>query len=213
MNSSRVIRSSDSMASHFLPSFMPRLALFLVAGILACPPASSIAQEQSEDSERAWSSTLRMIRGRFPDVAHISTDTLQAWLNRLPKREDLVLLDAREPEEYAVSHLHGAWPAPSNERALKVLRGAPANRRIVVYCSVGYRSSELAGYLLEKGYRKVYNLEGSIFRWANEGRPVFRGEERVRVVHPYDGYWGRLLKKPLHRVDPGDSRASQTSSQ
>lgn len=177
---------------------MPRLPLFIIAGILACPPVSSIAQKQAEDSARSWSSTLRMIRGRFPDVAQLSTDTLQAWLNRLPKQEDLVLLDVREAEEFAVSHLRGARPAPSKAEALRVLRGVPANRRIVVYCSVGYRSSELAGFLTEKGYRRVYNLEGSIFRWANEGRPVYRGEERVRVVHPYDNDWGRLLKKSLH---------------
>lgn len=192
---------------------MPLLPLFIIAGILACPPASSIAQEQAKDSAKAWSSTLRMIRGKFPDVAQLSADTLQAWLNRLPKQEDLVLLDVRESEEYAVSHLCGARPSPSKAEALRVLRGVPANRRIVVYCSVGYRSSELAGFLMEKGYRKVYNLEGSIFRWANEGRPVCRGEERVRAVHPYDSYWGRLLKKSLHQMDPADSRASKAPLQ
>ncbi len=192
---------------------MPRLSLFIIAGILACPPASSIAQEQSEDSAKAWSTTLRMIRARFPAVAQVPTDSLQSWLDRSPKQEDLILLDARESEEYAVSHLRGALPVASKEEALKVLRGAPANRRIVVYCSVGYRSSELAGFLMEKGYRRVCNLEGSIFRWANEGRPVYRGRKHVRVVHPYDGYWGRLLKKPLHPVDPAQSRDSQSPSQ
>ena len=67
---------------------------------------------------------------------------------------------------------------------MRILRGVPANRRIVVYCSVGYRSSELAEFLMKTGFTEVYNLEGSIFRWANEGRPVYRAEERVRVVHP-----------------------------
>ena len=52
---------------------------------------------------------------------------------------------------------------------------------------------------MKKGYTEVYNLEGSIFAWANEGRPVYRGKERVQVVHPYDKIWGRLLKKSLRK--------------
>ena len=39
------------------------------------------------------------------------------------------------------------------------------------------------------------NMEGSIFKWANEGRPVYRDGERVEKVHPYNETWGRLLDK------------------
>ncbi|MDE2999663.1 MAG: rhodanese-like domain-containing protein [Gemmatimonadota bacterium] len=172
-----------------------------------------MAQVEAEDRAKSWTTTLRMIRARFPAVPQVPTDTLQSWLDRSPKREDLLLLDVRESQEYSVSHLRGARPAPSKDEALEILRGVPANRRIVLYCSVGYRSSELARFLMERGYRKVCNLEGSIFRWANEGRPVYRGEERVRVVHPYDSYWGRLLKKPLHPVDWTDTRAPRAPSE
>lgn len=145
----------------------------------------------------SWSLTLKSIRAKFPTVAHISTDTLQAWLSESPQRENLLLFDARDPEEYAVSHLQGARPAPLKDEVLKALQGVPAGQRIVLYCSVGYRSSELAQFLMKKGYTEVYNLEGSIFTWANEGRPVYREKERVQVVHPYDRNWGRLLKKSL----------------
>ena len=149
----------------------------------------------------------------FPEVAHISADTLQSWMDGSPKRENLILLDVREPDEFAVSHLRGARPARSKDEALKVLQDTPRNRRIVLYCSVGYRSSELAGFLMKKGVENIYNLEGSIFRWANEGRPVYRGTVRVRVVHPYDRYWGRLLKKPLRRVDPDAAPGPEATTQ
>ena len=201
------------MAFLFSPSFIPRLLLLMFAGILACSPASSIAQERAEDSAKSWTSTLNMIRARFPAVAHVPTDTLQSWLDESPKWEELILLDVRKPEEYAVSHLLGARAASSKDEAMGILRGVPANRRIVVYCSVGYRSSELAEFLMKTGFTEVYNLEGSIFRWANEGRPVYRAEERVRVVHPYDSYWGRLLKKPLRQAGQTESRAKRATSQ
>lgn len=154
-----------------------------------------------------------MIRARFPAVAHVPTDTLQSWLDKSPKQEDLILLDVRKPEEFAVSHLQGARAASSKDEAMRILRGVPANRRIVVYCSVGYRSSELAEFLMKTGFTEVYNLEGSIFRWANEGRPVYRAEERARGVHPYDSYWGRLLNKPLRQAGQTESGAKRATSQ
>ena len=147
----------------------------------------------------SWSMTLKTIRAKFPTVAHISTDTLQSWLDEPPQRENLLLFDVREPEEYAVSHLQGARPVPSQDEALKALQGVSSDQRIVLYCSVGHRSSELAQFLMKKGYTEIYNLEGSIFAWANEGRPVYRGKERVTVVHPYDKTWGRLLKESLRK--------------
>jgi hypothetical protein len=44
----------------------------------------------------------------------------------------------------------------------------------------------------------VQNLEGSIFRWANEGRPVYADGMQVDRVHPFDDSWGKLLKEDLH---------------
>ena len=40
----------------------------------------------------------------------------------------------------------------------------------------------------------VSNLEGSIFRWSGEGRPLVDPKGKsTRLVHPYNPYWGRLL--------------------
>ncbi len=171
--------------------------LLICAGVVASTPAGTAAQEGRDGNTPSWSTTLKIIRAGYPTVAQISTATLQSWLDKSPNRESLLLFDVRAPEEYAVSHLPGARPARSRDEALRALQGVSSNQRIVLYCSVGYRSSELARFLGKKGYTEVYNLEGSIFAWANEGRPVFRGKERVNVVHRYDRHWGRLLKKSL----------------
>ena len=66
-----------------------------------------------------------------------------------------------------------------------------------MYCSVGYRSSRLVSRLQARGVVDVFNLEGSLFRCANEGRSLSRGEQRATRVHPYDADWGELLKPPL----------------
>ena len=105
-------------------------------------------------------------------------------------------MDAREPEEFQVSHLRGA----RNLTAVKAVKaavqsGAPP---VVVYCSVGYRSSALVEKLQKAGLTNVFNLEGSIFAWANEGRPVQRGTNVVQEVHPYSAKWGALLDERFH---------------
>lgn len=173
-------------------------AVYMPAASLSVVSLSAVAaQEDTEDNTMFWSTTLKMIRAKFPDVAQLSTDSLQTWLDESAKAEPPLLLDVREKEEYEVSHLQDAVPALTEEEALRALEGVAPDRPVVLYCSVGYRSSEMAGYLQKRGFKKVYNLEGSIFAWANEGRPVYRGEERVHKVHPYDRVWGKLLKKAL----------------
>ncbi len=110
-----------------------------------------------------------------------------------------VLLDVRQPEEYAVSHLPGAVrvdPDASAEVLRDTLAAFDADRPVVLYCSVGYRSARLAERLETAG-RPALNLDGSIFRWASEGRLVVRNETVVREVHPYDALWGRLLPRDL----------------
>lgn len=196
-------------------SAIPAGAVSFPAGSAALTaPAAMAAQEDTEDNTMFWSTTLKMIRAKFPEVVQLSTDSLQTWLDgpglahsgqvqagqpqpERPQAQRPLLLDVREKEEFEVSHLEGAVRAASGKEALEALEGVPPDRPVVLYCSVGYRSSELADFLQKRGYDRVYNLEGSIFAWANEGRPVYRGDERVQVVHPYDQVWGKLLKKAL----------------
>jgi len=139
-----------------------------------------------------WAELKRSIRVEFPGVPQISTGELADWLND-PSRQRPALLDAREPREFAVSHLRDAQLAPDVETALRLVGTAKPNPPIVVYCSVGYRSSRLAKDLMDRGVLRVANLEGSIFQWANEERPVYRGLLRVERVHPYNNTWGQLL--------------------
>ncbi len=139
----------------------------------------------------------RAVAARYPDLRGIGTAELAP---RLDGAERPVLLDARTEAEYAVSHLRGARRIDPAHPALDPLSDVPKTAAIVVYCSVGYRSASVAGWLTEQGFRNVRNLEGGLFRWANEGRRMYQGERRVTQVHPYDRTWGLLLE-PAHRAN------------
>lgn len=140
------------------------------------------------------------IEARFPDLPHVSVAELEREM-AASSEERPVLLDVRSEEEYAVSHIEGALQAATVEEALVALDGVDPERPIVLYCSVGLRSAEIADELAAAGYTKLRNLRGSLFAWANSGRPVVRDGEPVRKVHPYDAKWGKLLREEL-RASP-----------
>lgn len=146
---------------------------------------------------QTWNSILNHIRKRFPSVRQLSTRLLDEWMTGANESPRPLLVDARPEAEFAVSHLRGAQRFVSIEMVKAAL--STNAQPVVVYCSVGYRSSALAKKLAKAGLTNVSNLEGSLFAWANEGRPVYRGEARLDPprVHPYDAKWGRLLKPGL----------------
>ncbi len=113
----------------------------------------------------------------------------------------IVLVDAREEKEFAVSHLPGAVRVNPRASAAELAHrlGDLTGKKVVIYCSVGVRSSQLATrsaeVLHKQGAVDVLNLAGGIFDWHNRGLPVVRGVNRVSEVHPFDPFWGRLVKR------------------
>ena len=102
---------------------------------------------------------------------------------------EMCIRDSHTPDAAAVARqiqLHANQNDGTNEQD-KI--------QAVVYCSVGYRSAKAAQELMNSGITGVLNLEGSIFQWANEDRPVFQGTRVVDEVHPYSRFWKRLLLK------------------
>jgi rhodanese-related sulfurtransferase len=141
-----------------------------------------------------------LIRLKFPDVEEITSKELAQLLLDSGSPPPLVL-DARSQIEYAVSHIEAATRIDPLKPDLAVLSTFPKDNPIVVYCAVGYRSAKLAQQLNTAGMKRIYNLSGGIFQWANEGRLMFRDDHLTQVVHPYNAIWGKLLKARYHILD------------
>ncbi len=146
----------------------------------------------SRTSAFQWFLLNASLRIQFPEVRWITTRDLADWLEDR-HRQPPVLLDVRTPDEWDVSHLPGAQRADHGTSAEAALSRATADTDVVVYDAVGYRAAELATRLRVVGFTHVESLDGSIFKWANEHRPLVRDRDPVRRVHPYTQFWGRLL--------------------
>ena len=108
---------------------------------------------------------------------------------------DVTLLDARELEEYLVSHIPGAVQIGYEKPNFDVLKTVPKDKPVVVYCSVGYRSEKIAERLKKKGFAEVYNLYGSIFEWANRGNALVDGRTAPTTkIHTYNEKWSQWVK-------------------
>jgi len=161
----------------------------LLTLLLAVPVLSGCGDSRAPDLE----AVKQEIREKFPDVDHIPIDQLADWI--LQQRA-ILLVDVREKSEFEISHLENAIHSQQANEIHRLFEEGNFSE-VVVYCSVGYRSAEMARLLGHQGLRSVFNLEGSIFEWANQDRPVHSSAGPVEKVHPYDAEWGKLLRRRL----------------
>ncbi|MBP6794651.1 MAG: rhodanese-like domain-containing protein [Saprospiraceae bacterium] len=129
------------------------------------------------------------------EVTAISVSDLQ-------KMKEVLLLDAREEEEFAVSHIPGAVHIGYNHWSKEAVKNINMEKKIVVYCSVGYRSEKIGKKLKDLGFENVYNLYGSIFEWANQGLPLESSDgSKTNKIHTYNKNWSKwVLNKEILKV-------------
>lgn len=156
--------------------------LFIFSGILS-------AQESLSELLKKYNNE---------SVPYISVQELA-----MPKT-DAFLLDARELREYEVSHLKNAIHVGYDEFNLKKTTEQLNNKdqMIVVYCSLGIRSEDIAEQLKNEGYTNVYNLFGGIFEWKNNDFKVYNlNNEITENIHVFSKEWSQWLLKGIKIYD------------
>ena len=105
------------------------------------------------------------------NVKSVSPATLKSWLDS----GKAIVIDVREPREYAAGHIEGSELVPLNSLhpdALPEHKG----KNLVMLCRGGNRSKFACLKLNGAVSAEVYNLEGGIQGWKREGLPVRRPE-------------------------------------
>ena len=101
------------------------------------------------------------------DVPAISVEELK---QKLDAREDIFILDVREPHEYQICNISGYLiPVGELPRRFSEL---DSTREIIAHCRSGVRSASAVKFLRSAGFDKVYNLSGGILAWADRIDPA-----------------------------------------
>ncbi len=121
-------------------------------------------------------------------VEKVDPLTLKTWLDA----GKAVLVDVREPSEYAAEHIEGAALVPLGQvqhAAVPEHEG----RKLVIMCRMGGRGQSACQKLREEmaAHEEVYNLEGGIMAWKKAGLPVSTPPRAASS----GGFFGRLFGK------------------
>ena len=84
---------------------------------------------------------------------------------RLDAREDILVLDVREPHEYQICNIKGHL-IPLGDLPARV-HELDTSQEIVVHCKSGMRSATAVEFLRQSGFKRATNLTGGILAWAD----------------------------------------------
>lgn len=87
------------------------------------------------------------------------------------ERDDVFLLDVREPHEYDQGHIPGITLIPMKQLPGR-LDDIPLDKSVIVTCRSGNRSDQVTRFLRQNGYDRVHNMKGGILAWQQAGYPV-----------------------------------------
>jgi rhodanese-related sulfurtransferase len=121
------------------------------------------------------------IKSNFSEVPEIKLSEI----DKLIQENGIQFVDVREEKERSISIIPNAISKEEFEGHIDKYK----SKKIVVYCTIGYRSASYAKKLKKMGI-KAYNLEGSILGWVHDGRQVVSEDGKVsKRVHVYGPPW------------------------
>ncbi|WP_295542632.1 rhodanese-like domain-containing protein [uncultured Thiohalocapsa sp.] len=154
---------------------------------------------------------LELIRNCLTDVREIMPWDLE---ERLAENPDLLVVDVREPDEFAAMHIDGSINVPRGilesacewdyEETVPALVRA-RDREIVVVCRSGYRSVLATNAMQVLGYRKVASLKTGLRGWKDYEQPLVDGAGRDVDLDDADVYFTPKLRPEQMRPREADA--------
>lgn len=135
----------------------------------SAPPAPATFESQGQAAGAAAD------RATAPPAASDLAESIDvATLARVKEQADVVLIDVREPDEYAEAHIPGVTLIPLGDVPDRVAE-IPKDKTVILTCRTGNRSGQAATWLRSQGYSDVHNLQGGILAWQKAGLPTESG--------------------------------------
>jgi rhodanese-related sulfurtransferase len=176
-----------------MPLSFPLAVLAVVSALLSLGPARAEGQQCLSELERKVETDHPTVRSLLP----------QQFRDMTRDQSNVVVLDVRNRSEFDVSHIPGAEhvePDMTADAFMARFGDRIAGKTVVLYCSVGVRSSRLAhridASVRASGGLGAHNLRGGIFAWHNYGKQLRDQGVATDHVHPYSRSWSRYLDFP-----------------
>jgi rhodanese-related sulfurtransferase len=97
----------------------------------------------------------------------------------LLNQDEIIVIDAREPAEFAKGHIEGARQISLVRLKDKLPELEPhKNHPVLVYCQQGTHSKEACKQLAAAGFSQVYYLEGGILTWQDQKLPLVKKSKK-----------------------------------
>jgi glyoxylase-like metal-dependent hydrolase (beta-lactamase superfamily II)/rhodanese-related sulfurtransferase len=156
----------------------PQFAAALTSGV----PARPLNMTAIEATNRGAADMPWAMLTTAPPVPEIDIEALDT------RPSNALLLDVREPAEYAHGHIPGALNLPQADLATR-LDELPRDRPIDIICQGGFRSLRSAQFLKQMGFEQVASVKGGTAGWAAAGRTLAGEEERVEPARVAESEW------------------------
>ena len=87
--------------------------------------------------------------------------------------ERFILIDCREPDEFAQASIEGSLPMPMRTIPSRIAElEAHREERMIVHCHHGGRSARVTAWLREQGFDNAQNMAGGIDAWSQQVDPA-----------------------------------------
>ena len=125
-----------------------------------------------------YMTSLLQLEGQVPDsLKYKSLKPYDFHLLYL-QTDSSMLIDVREPFEFKGNRIKGAINIPASGNLEKAADTINKRLTLFLYCTSGFRSSNTAVKLYDKGFRKLYSLKGGITAWRKDRMPVVKGRTK-----------------------------------
>lgn len=133
------------------------LILLFAFALTACGGGATAVADPPADL-----STEELNLGPSVDVATVAA---------IKDRDDVVLIDVREQEEYDEAHIPNITLIPLGTVPDNIDK-IPTDKTVIITCRSGNRSGQATEFLRQQGFDNVHNMEGGINAWKAAGYAV-----------------------------------------
>ena len=121
---------------------------------------------------------------RVQTATHLTPEELRKWYEN---QKDFVIVDMRNSYEYASGHFKnsidtGLDASRELPEKIKKIKEATKNKTVLTVCTGGVRCEKMSAYLLQEGFKDVYQLDGGMHGYMEK----YPGKDFLGTLYTFD---------------------------